>query len=210
MFKPQVTPEFYKDSYDSRKRWNSYWSQIEWVSWLKPETVLEVGIGHGLVSWYLKNIAGLKVVTVDIDSRLNPDHVCSITELSNFFGPKSFDVVLAAEVLEHLPFQDFETSLRAMNCVCQWGAVITIPHSSKYIRFLVETPFFRRIEKVITFGTKLSERPNIHYWEIGEKGFEKAKINKILSKYFRILYSQNIFENPYHRIYILKKLKRGA
>ena len=91
------------------------------------------GFGHGLVSWYLKNIAGLKVVTVDIDSRLNPDHVCSITELSNFFGPKSLDVVLAAEVLEHLPSQDFETSLRAMNCVCQWGAVITIPHSSKYI-----------------------------------------------------------------------------
>jgi ubiquinone/menaquinone biosynthesis C-methylase UbiE len=205
MFKPQVPPEHYRDRYDSHARWNSYWAQIEWVLWFKPKTVLEVGIGHGLVSWYLKNVKRLKVTTADIDPRLNPDYVCSITELSKYFNIRSFDVVLAAQVLEHLPFKYFEVALREIALVSIKGAVLTLPHSCRYIRFLVETAY-KKIPFLVTVDTRMQHRPDPeHFWAIGESGMNKRRIENIIQKYFKILYSFNIFENPYHRLYVLGK-----
>lgn len=206
MFKPQVPPEHYKIGYDSYERFSSYWAQIEWTLWFKPKSVLEVGIGHGLVSWYLRNVKGLGVATVDIDPRLNPDYVCSVTELSRHFNARSFDVVLAAEVLEHLPFKYFETALKEINCITRKGAILTLPHSCRYIKFLFEVPGYRRIHSVITLDTRLQHRYNPqHHWAIGESGFGKHKIEGIIQKYFKILYSFNIFENPHHRLYVLNK-----
>ena len=52
--------------------------------------MLEIGIGNGFVSKYLKE-RKIKVTTVDIDERLNPDIAGSVLELP--FAKGSFDVV---------------------------------------------------------------------------------------------------------------------
>ena len=206
-FKPQVPPERFKSSYDSHGRWNSYWVQIEWILWFKPKTVLEVGPGHGLVSWYLRTVKDLDVTTVDIDPRLKPNIVCSVTELSKHFNEANFDVVLAAEVLEHIPFEYLQTALKEINYVTRQGSVITLPHDCRYMRFLIDSWMFRKTQRLITLDRNKPHifGPRHHYWEIGKKGFDKHKIEEIISKYFKILHSFNIFENPYHRVYILYK-----
>lgn len=53
-FKPQVPKEHYFEGYDEKARWISYWHQINEVLKTNARTVLEVGIGNGTVSDYLK------------------------------------------------------------------------------------------------------------------------------------------------------------
>ena len=58
--------------YDYKDRWVSYWHQIDEVLKLEPKTVLEIGIGNGLVTEYLKK-HGVEVKTLDIEKKLNPN-----------------------------------------------------------------------------------------------------------------------------------------
>jgi len=45
-----------------------------------------------------------------------------------------------------------------------------------------------------------------HYWEIGKAGYPLSKIiNEIQKAGFRVKKTYRIFENPYHRFFILRK-----
>jgi 2-polyprenyl-3-methyl-5-hydroxy-6-metoxy-1,4-benzoquinol methylase len=114
-FKPQVPKEHYFKDYDTKERWMSYWYQINEILKSNPENVLEIGVGNKFISDYLKK-EGIKLTTVDVDPELKPDFVCSVTELSKILKSK-YDVVLCAQVLEHLPFLDFEKSLNEIKKV---------------------------------------------------------------------------------------------
>jgi 16S rRNA A1518/A1519 N6-dimethyltransferase RsmA/KsgA/DIM1 with predicted DNA glycosylase/AP lyase activity len=64
----------------SKARWSSVWHQIDELSRLKPDNILEIGPGPGI----FKNVAhlfGFKVETLDLDPELKPDHVGSATAL---------------------------------------------------------------------------------------------------------------------------------
>ncbi len=63
--KPQVKRDHsYKITYDTKERFCSYWCQIHEVLSLNPGEVLEVGIGNGFVSRYLRD-RGVNVITLD-------------------------------------------------------------------------------------------------------------------------------------------------
>lgn len=48
-----------------------------------------------------------------------------------------------------------------------------------------------------------------HYWEIGKAGYPLSKITKDIEKAgFKIIKTYRIFENPYHRFFVLKKEKQ--
>ena len=45
-----------------------------------------------------------------------------------------------------------------------------------------------------------------HYWEIGKAGYPLSKIIKDIQRAgFKIEKTYSVFENPYHRVFILKK-----
>ena len=210
MFKPQVPPEHYFKGYDTKERWISYWYQINEVLKTNPKTVLEVGIGNKTVSDYLKKI-GLKVTTVDIDERLKPDYVCSVTELSKHFEDNSFDTVLCAEVLEHLPFKYFEKALKELYKVSKKYVIITLPHFGLDFSLSLKIPILKQIDIKIKLPLPIKHRfDGQHYWEIGKKGYSLRKIRKILKKYYFIEREFCPAENMYHRFFILKvkKMKR--
>jgi len=112
----QVDKEHYFREYDDKRRIMSYWNQVKEVMNCEPETVLEVGIGNGFVSTYLEN-KGYSVTTADIAEDLEPDFIEDVRSLSDSFEEDSFDVVLCAEVLEHIPFEEFGKALEEIDKV---------------------------------------------------------------------------------------------
>ncbi|AEF95799.1 class I SAM-dependent methyltransferase [Methanotorris igneus] len=204
-FNPQVPHEHYINNYDKKHRWISYWYQINEVISTKPQKVLEIGPGNGTISNYLKKICKINVTTVDIDKNLNPDYVCSVTELKNIFKKDSFDTVLCAQVLEHLPFRYFEESLKNIQYVTKNYAIITLPHYGINISFKIKILFGEFNFVLCIPYPKEHKFDGQHYWEIGKKGYSLRRIEKIISKYFIILKNYLIPEHPYHRVFVLKK-----
>lgn len=206
-FKIQVNKDhYYSFDYDSKERWTSYWYQIKEVLRFEPKTVLEIGVGNKTVSDYL-NKMGIKVTTVDIDKKLKPDIVASVLDLP--FNKNNFDVILCAEVLEHLPFKHFKKSLSEIKQVCKISTILTLPHFSvtnlyfgvKLIPFVPKKEFAHKIDFPIKHNF-LGE----HFWEIGKKGYELKRVKEdIMSVGFKIEKSFYPRENPRHHFFILSK-----
>ncbi|MDI3501048.1 MAG: hypothetical protein PWP22_819 [Thermoanaerobacter sp.] len=206
-FRPQVPKEHYFKGYDTKDRWISYWYQINEVLKTNPETVLEVGIGNKTVSDYLKKL-GICVTTVDIDEDLEPDYVCSVTELSKYFEENSFDTVLCAEVLEHMPFEYFETALEELWKVSKKYIILSLPHFGLGFNLSLKIPLLRRINLTIKVPLPLKHKfDGQHYWEIGKKGYPLRKIKTVLSRKYYIEKTYLLPENLYHRFFVLRVKK---
>jgi len=196
--------KFYKfHQYDYKDRWISYWHQIDEVLRLKPKTVLEIGIGNKITSNYLKRQV-TEVKTLDIDENLNPDFIASVLNMP--LNDNSFDVILCAETLEHLPFDNFEKCLKELKRVSKKNIVLSLPHFGPSFKVSFKIPFIKEIKIVF----KIPYHPKhklggVHYWEIGKKGYPSRKIRNIIKRYFKIKKEFIPFENQYHHFYILEK-----
>ena len=200
-------PDHYFDkSYDEKEYFISYWHQIYEVINLNPKKVLEIGIGNGFVSDYLKKRA-VDVTTLDIDKRLNPDLVGNILNLP--FKDSSFCVVVCYEVLEHLPYENFLKILSEIFRVSKSYVILSLPDTERAYRFIVHIPRIGEIKKLITLPKSrkpIHEFDGRHYWEIGKAGYPLARIiNDIKEENFEVEKTYRVFEHPYHRFFILKK-----
>lgn len=207
-FKTQVTKNhYYTRKYDSKDRWISYWYQINEVTKKNPTNLLEIGLGNGLVSNYLKE-RGFKITTCDIDKDLNPDYIASVTNLP--FKKYQFDFVLCAQVLEHLPFKDFTKALTSLNKVTKKWVLITLPDWSVTDLFfgIKIIPFIPKWTKTVKIRLPITHQFNKeHYWEIGKKGYSLEKIRMLIRESgFNIEEEYNPEENPYHRFFLLSKV----
>lgn len=207
--KLQVEPNHYfNEFYDSKERWISYWHQINEIIKLNPKRVLEIGIGNSFVSKYLKE-RKLNIVTLDIDSRLNPDVVGSVLNIP--LKDNSFDVVACYEVLEHLPYENFSRALSEIFRVSNSYAILSLPDVSRVYRLYVHIPkmgVFKRLIPLPRIKSPIHKFDGEHYWEIGKAGYPLNRIIKDIQKAgFKIEKTYRIFENPYHRFFIARKEK---
>lgn len=194
---------YFTQQYNDGTRWMSYWCQIDGVLRLKPENVLEIGVGNGLVASYLKS-CGISVTTLDIEKNLKPDFVGSVEDLP--FAENSFDVVLCAEVLEHLPFDKFSEAILELKRVSKKFIVLSLPHWGWTFRFFCEVPLLPRLRFLWKISGILKHESREHLWEIGKRGSPSRKIKKAISESgLKILDDFILFENPYHHFFILKK-----
>lgn len=205
--KTQVDKEHYNHmTYDHKARWLSYWYQIRAVLESNPKKVLEVGLGNGLTTEYLRK-QGIEVFTLDIDSSLNPDLVGSITKIPLL--DSSVDCVLAAEVLEHIPFNEVKTALKEMRRVSRGTAIISFPDSRRTILyFALKLPMLPRLD---IFWKMQSSKEHVfdgqHYWEMGKRGYSYETIEKIiLASGFAIKKHFVPFDCPTKHFFILEKL----
>ena len=171
---------YFSLDYNDKGRWASYWHQIKEVLEFNPKKVLVIGKGDGLVPMYLKNF-GLDITTLDIDEALSPDIKASVLNIP--VGDGSFDVVLCAEVLEHLPFGDFHRALAEIERVAKFGAIISLPHFGPAVRFLLKLPFLSEIKFLLKLPYPLAHIFKVeHYWEIGKKNYPLKLIKSEIAK----------------------------
>lgn len=206
-YKKQVASSHYFNlKYDSKARWTSYWYQIFEVLNTKPKKVLEIGVGNKVVSDYLRK-TGVSIKTCDFDASLKPDYVADILDLP--LKDNSYDTILCAEVLEHLPFKSFNLALKELKRVSRDKIILTLPHFSltnlyfgfKFIPFLSK----KELTKKIDFPLE-HHFTGEHYWEIGKKSYSLSFIKDNIKKTgLMIEKDYYLKENPYHHFFVLQK-----
>jgi len=202
---PQVEPSHYKSQdYETKRRFASYWHQINETRLLSPESVLEVGVGNGFVSEYLRRM-GVDITTLDFDERLDPDVVGSVLDLP--FEKDSFQVVACFEVLEHLPYEQFIPALKELRRAAQERVIISVPDAKKVYRVEVHLRhvFEKRWLIPRPWGRGEHKFDGQHYWEIGKADFPLHRVvNDIERANFEIEKTYRVFENPYHRFFVMR------
>ena len=201
----QVDKEAYRfSSYAHVGRFVSYYHQLDEVVKLAPKTVLEVGVGDGVFRDYLKHNSDIQYTSVDIAEDLHPDVVGSVTKLP--FKDSTFDVVCAFEVLEHLPFEQFETAVEEIARVAERGAILSLPHFGPPVQFFLKIPFLKPIQCSFKIPfARVHAFNGQHYWEIGKKGYSPRCIRDVLERSFIVEKEFVPFESQYHHFYVLRK-----
>lgn len=211
----QVKKEHYfRKKYDDLNRFISYFYQIDLVQQVaRRDTdfrILEVGKGNGTVSDYLKKL-GYNLASVDIDPALKPEIVADVRKLP--LKDSQYDLVMACEVLEHLPFEDFEKALEELKRVSKRYILISLPYRSTgfeavfkfpLIRTVLRMPFLSLLFRVpLKFGgIKVSGQ---HYWEIDCWKYSLRKVKKIIRRHFKIIKEVRPVLNHYHQFFLLEK-----
>ena len=206
----QVTKGHYDFSaYSHLGRWASYFYQLREALSFEPASILEIGVGDKVFGDYVKRAGGIRYVSADIAEDLEPDVVASVTALP--FKAGEFDVACAFEVLEHLPFESFDTALSELARVSKKAVVISLPHFGPSCELLLKVPLLKRIK----LAFKLPIHPEHawngeHYFEIGKKGYEIGRIREALRKHFIIQDDFVPFENQYHHFFVLVPTAAGT
>ncbi len=203
----QKLDPYFNNGYDTKERFCSYWHQINEIVSLIPKKVLEIGIGKGFVTRYLRE-KELNVVTLDITYDLKPDIVGSVLAIPLRSG--YFDVVACYEVLEHLPYSNFVKTLSELARLSQKHVILSLPDVTTVYRFNIELPRIKPIKKLIPHPF---ERPTnhsfdgYHYWEIGKTNYPLKRIElDIKQSGLNIIKTYRVFEFYYHRFFLLDKL----
>lgn len=196
-------------NYTTKDRWNNYWYQIDAVRTFKGvDSVLEVGPGGKMVADFLAKL-GFSVKTLDVNESVDPDYVASVDNMP--LENKSFDVVLAAEILEHLPFDKFDKALAEMKRVARMGVVISLPHSGYTFSFSFKIPLLKwkfKIAKIPHFWRTKTSMSD-HYWEVGLKNYPFRKIESRIKKSgFKIIKKHIGHDDPAHVFFVLEHGKQ--
>lgn len=203
----QVEPEHYfRAGYDTKERFISYWHQIDEIVRLKPDSVLEIGVGNRMVSDYLKK-RGFSVTTMDIDERLEPDVTGDIVAIP--FEADHFDAVACYEILEHIPYEKFAPALREIRRVTRKHAIISLPDVSRCYRVSFQLPKIGHVDRLVEVPRMRKPAHQFdgeHYWELGKAGYPlKRIIGEMEAAGFILEREYRVSENPIHHFFVLKK-----
>jgi ubiquinone/menaquinone biosynthesis C-methylase UbiE len=190
-------------SYNVKGRWVSYWHQVHEVLGTGSASVLEVGVGCGLVKNQLR-AAGLDVTCVDIDERLGADRVGDVRALP--FDDNVFDIVVCAQVLEHMPWEEFPRALRELHRVARRWALVTLPQSGKPLALVVTLPKLGTLAYATrTPSLRRYRFDGQHYWQVGSRGTRQRAVRARLAPLFDIKPEYTLPDFAYHRFYLLAK-----
>jgi len=174
----------------SKLRWNSFYHQMDEIVSINPESVLEIGVGTGLLREIIRDVFHIKYSSLDTGEHLKPDYVGSVLDIP--ISNKIFDVVGCFQVLEHLPYDNFEKGLRELFRVAKRMVVISLPNAGK------------------------EGKPNVphqydgeHWWEINKIGFEAEKVREVIKCVgrnfdFELTKEYRVKEWEYHHFFVLK------
>ena len=200
-----VASEYQAHSYRKQERWDSFWHQIDFVRRESPKSVLEIGPGPGIVTRALCD-AGIAVTTLDVAEDVHPDVVGSITSLP--LPDRSFDVVLAAEVLEHISAEDVSSAFKELSRVARDRVVISVPTPGMSVLLIGKFPCTPRFQVFIKIPFFWREHAfdGQHYWELSTRGRSMRWFTACAKVAGLKLVRTVIYPDaPYHRFFVFKK-----
>lgn len=160
----------------------SFAHQVDEVLAFEPRRVLEVGPGPGIVTHALRS-AGVEVLTLDVESSLQPDVLGSVTDIP--LRDHAVDVIVCCQVLEHLPFEQFIPALKELRRVSCKGGVLSLPDITPGYFLRLNLPILRR--RSLARSRTRQSPPDIvpenrhqrdgHFWEIGVKGTQPSQVS---------------------------------
>ncbi len=190
-------------SYVTKCRYNSYWHQLDEIFSSGATSVLEIGVGNNVLAPFLES-KGIKITTLDLELNLIPTVLGSVTMLP--FKDNAFDMVVCCQVLEHLPFDQFDICLGEIHRVARNKLVLSLPDKSPGLSVLMRIPNFLFWEFQLFSPWALREpirKVKEHYWEIGRRGFPPIKIiNHLKRARFNVERHYRVPEYPYHHFFI--------
>jgi ubiquinone/menaquinone biosynthesis C-methylase UbiE len=139
---------------------------------------------------------------------LKPDVVADLRKLP--FTDNQYDIVCAFEVLEHLPYDEFENNLKELLRVAKKNVLVSLPHWGRSFAFTIQLPFLG----VRKFNFKLPYKffaiphkwDGEHYFEIGKESYSVEDIRrKIWSAGGKLLDDFVPTENTYHHFFVIEK-----
>ncbi|MGI6368485.1 MAG: class I SAM-dependent methyltransferase [Anaerolineae bacterium] len=204
--RPQVErAHYFTAAYLSPARLAAYSYQLREVLTLKPDSVLEVGVGGGLTLHTLR-CAGITAYGIDLDSALGPDVVATVLELP--WASESCDVVACFEVLEHLPWEMLRPALLELHRVCRRHALISLPDASRVLRVHLS----RLLERKQIPLRFIPARPHVfdgqHYWEIGKRGYDLERVSVAMQEVgFVLEHTFRPWEDVSQRFFCLRKVR---
>lgn len=181
--------EYRSKHYINRSRWTSFYEQFCIIRELDPRNILEIGLGSRILYAILKEF-GFKITGFDNDSRLEPDILGDVKNIRTLFRDGQFDCVCCFQVLEHIPFSEFEGTMENIAKVTSKYAVISLPYAGYSLGAEVRLSRVGErkaglVFRIPSFWNK-HRFDGKHYWEIGKRGYSLSKIQAVLLKYYKI------------------------
>jgi hypothetical protein len=163
---------------ETMRHWEYYWHQQKLMEdLLQPDdNILEIGVGSGFAANYLRS-KQFSVTTFDIDADKSPDIVGNVVD--HRFD-RTFDCVMAFEILEHIPYEEFERVIKRMPEYVDRYAFISLPRnlasiSSGYIKF----PRIRPMSWNLRFKRRKLVSEN-HHWELDYGPYSIGRVEGFL------------------------------
>jgi len=189
-------------TYDTKKRWSSYWHQMSETLAVQPTSVLVVGVGSGIVPSCLR-AQGVEVATLDVVAELQPDIVGDVREIPA--ETNSFDVVLCCQVLEHLRYAAAPAAIAELARVARRRVVLSLPCRGRTWELAIRIPPFPPLRRA---GVLPNRRPysgdGEHRWELGARAVRPRDFAQVLDRHVVVERTYHVPEHPYHRFFVCR------
>jgi len=165
-------------SLESRQHWDFYWHQQKIMEGIlcagNHENIIEIGVGSGFTTNYCRS-KGFKVTTLDIDSGKNPDILANAV---CYEFDQKYDYLMAFEVLEHMPFEEFKKIINRIPHFVKKYAFISLPRNERCL-FSLKIKIPKVKEMKLEWKIKARKiTTETHFWELDYKHYKTKKIEK--------------------------------
>ena len=143
-------------SYFYKRRCVSIWHKVDELSKLKPNNVLEVGPGPGLLKSIITCL-GVEAKTLDLDPELVSNIVASATSIP--CQDEAFGICYTFQDLEYLPFDQSKLEFRAMVGVSIKFVFNSLPDAKRLWRY---SRHVLKSGKIMIYCRKLLYFPQNH------------------------------------------------
>lgn len=181
MTKAKPGEHYHMLDYYSPERLGQYYHQIKTVKKTAPKTILEIGVGPGVITHILRQ-AGYEVTTCDLDPSLKPDLVADLMNLP--LQDNAMDMILCCQVLEHLPLSSLHHALIELKRVCRRAVLISVPYAGHAFFNLHKYPGGHKRFWVVHWPRWFKKPPMDaeHHWELGQPGCSRKQLAAIIKK----------------------------
>ncbi len=195
---------YFSDSYFSMPQLCSFAHQLNFIHSMRPKSAIEIGLGNGFVSTYLRR-AGVPVITADINPSLEPDICAPLAEVRGHIDSPR-DLVICCEVLEHMPLEELDANFDHLRGLGD-RLFLTLPNSNRAwglsgLMFLPKLAG-RLFDLNLNIPWKRRIAGGPHFWEVGyTTTCTRAAIVQRLKQRYGKVHSGRFALNPYHMWFV--------